>query len=104
MRAVTRWLFMGIWVTLQCCGAVAQGNSYPAPLALNHIVDALEEAPAGIRPAVSYQIVREYRLAVSTDSSADSKVLAELDFRPPTTKDYRIQKSSGSGRGLQVVR
>ena len=104
MRAVTRWLFMGIWVALQCCGALAQGNSYPTPLSLNRIIDALEEAQTGIRPAVSYQIVREYRLSGSTDSRSDSKIVAELNFRPPTTKDYRIQKSSGSGRGLQVVR
>jgi Outer membrane lipoprotein-sorting protein len=104
MRVVTRWLFVGIWVTLLCGGAVAQGNHYAAPLPLNRIVDALEKAQAGIRPAVSYQIVREYRLSGSTDSRSDSEVVAELDFRPPASKDYRIQKSSGSGRGLQVVR
>lgn len=104
MRTATRWLFMGISVTLLCCGAVAQGNSDPASVPLNRIVDALEQSQAGLRPAVSYQIVREYRLSSSTDSRSDSEVVAELDFRPPATKDYRIQKSSGSGRGLEVVR
>lgn len=104
MRTATRWLFTGISVTLLCCGAVAQGNSYPASVPLTRIVDALEKAQAGIRPAVSYQIVREYRLSSSTDSRSDSEVVAELDFRPPATKEYRIQKSSGNGRGLQVVR
>jgi|SRR5215469_1737783 len=104
MRTATRWLFMGISVTLLCCGAVAQGNSDPASVPLNRIVDALEQAQAGIRPAVSYQIVREYRLSGRTDSRSDSEVVAELNFRPPATKDYRIQKSSGSGRGLEVVR
>jgi len=104
MRAATRWLFTGISITLLCCGAVAQGNPYAASVPLNRIVDALEETQAGIRPAVSYQIVREYRLSGLADSRSDSEVVAELDFRPPATKDYRIQKSSGSGRGLQVVR
>lgn len=104
MRAATRWLFVGALVTLLCCGAVAQGNSYPAVVPLDRIVDALQEAQAGVRPSVSYQIVREYRLSGSTDSRSDSEVVAEVDFLPPAQKNYRIQKSSGSGRGLQVVR
>lgn len=103
MRTATRWLLMGMSVTLLCCGAVAQGNSYAASVPLNRIVDALG-AQAGIRPAVSYQIVREYRLSGSTDSRSDSEVVAELDFKPPASKDYRIQRSSGSGRGLEVIR
>lgn len=104
MRTATRWLLMAISVTLLGSGAVAQGSSYPGSVPLNRIVDALEKAQAGMRPAVSYQIVREYRLSGSTDSTSDSDVVAELDFRPPAIKDYSIQKSSGSGRGLQVVR
>jgi hypothetical protein len=31
-------------------------------------------------------------------------VVAEVDFRPPSRKDYKIQKSSGSNRGQEVVR
>jgi hypothetical protein len=104
MRAATRWLFMGATVTLLYCGAVAQGNSYPAAVPLNRIVDALEQAQTGVRPAVSYQVVREYRLSGARDSRSDSEVVAAVDFQPPDKKDYRIQKSSGGDRGLQVVR
>ena len=104
MRAATRWLWMGASVTLLCCGAVAQGNAYAAGVPLSRIVDALEKAQAGVRPTVSYQVVREYRLSGSTDSRSDSDVVAEVDVRPPAEKNYRIQKSSGSDRGLQVVR
>src|SRR5215469_6241646 len=103
MRTPIRWLFMGALITLLCCGALAQGNSYSAPVPLDRIVDALEDAQAGVRPAVSYQIVRAYRLSGSKDSRSDSEVVAEVDFRPPAKKDYRIQKSSGSDRGLHVV-
>jgi hypothetical protein len=104
MGAATRELFVGALVILLCCGAVAQGNAHPAAVPLNRIVDALQEAQAGVRPAASYQIVREYKLSGSTDSHSGSEVVAEVDFRPPTNKNYRIQKSSGSDRGLNVVR
>src|ERR1700758_4284962 len=104
MRTPIHWLFMRAWITLLCCGALAQGNSYSAPVPLDRIVDALAEAQAGGRPAVSYQIVREYRLSGSTDSRSDSEVVAEVDFRPPAKKNYRIEKSSGNNRGLQIVR
>lgn len=104
MRAATRWLLMGASITLLCCGAVAQGNAYAAGMPLSRIVDALEKAQAGVRPTVSYQVVREYRLSGSTDSRSDSEVIAEVDVRTPAEKNYRIQKSSGSDRGLQVVR
>jgi hypothetical protein len=99
-----RWLFVGAWITLLCGGVAAQGNSYPAAASLTRILDGLEETQAGFRPAVSYQIVREYRLSGSTESRSDSDVVAEVDFQPPAKKNYRIQKSSGSDRGVQVVR
>src|ERR1700721_2112658 len=62
-----------------------------------------EKAQTGVRPQVSYQVIREYRLFGANDSSANSDVVAEVDFRPPASKDYRIEKSSGSARGRQVV-
>jgi hypothetical protein len=91
-------------VTLLCCGALAQGYSYAETVPLKRIVDGLEQTQAGVRSPVPYQIVREYRLSGSNDSRSDSEVVAEVNFRPPHSKDYRIQKSSGSGRGLEVVR
>jgi len=104
MRLATRFLIIITFVTLLCCSAVAQGNPYAETVPLKRIVDDLEHAQDGARSLVPYQIVREYRLSGSKDSRSDSEVTAEVDFRPPTSKDYRIQKLSGSGRGLQVVR
>lgn len=104
MTAAARLLILSTLVSLLCCGAVAQGNSYAKTVPLQRIVDGLEQAQAGVRSPVPYQIVREYRLSASNDSRSDSEVVAEVDFRPPNSKDYRIEKSSGSGRGLQVVR
>jgi hypothetical protein len=36
-------------------------------------------------------------------SSANADVVAQVDFKPPTGKDYSIQKWSGSARGKQIV-
>ena len=101
---MARWLIVRTFVTLVCCSALTQGKSYAETMPLKRIVDGLEQTQAGVRSPVPYQVMREYRLSGSKDSRSDSEVTAEVDFSPPTSKDYRIQKSSGSGRGLQVVR
>ena len=101
-NAVSRWVIVGVWVVLLCRGAVSQEDSHKG-ISPNSMVDALEKTQAEVRPPVSYQIVREYRLS-SRDSRSESEVVAEVDFRPPARKDYQIQQSSGSNRGLQVVR
>ena len=103
MQATTRWLITGASLILLCCAAATQEKSYP-PAQLNQIVDFMEKAQAGVRPSISYQIVKEYRLSGSKDSRSDSDVVAEVDFQTSDKMDYRIQKSSGSDRGVQVVR
>jgi hypothetical protein len=56
------------------------------------------------RPRASYQVVRKYRIFPSANLNAASEIVASVDFRPPTTKRYTIQKTSGSRRAEQVVR
>lgn len=90
--------------TMLCYVALAQENSHTGTIPLNLIVDALESTQDTVHPQVSHQIVREYRLSGAKDSRADAEVVAEVDFRPPASKDYRIQHSSGSNRGQQVVK
>jgi hypothetical protein len=104
VRVTTRWLMIGASIALFCCFGVAQETTRWGTTSLYSIIEALEKTQAGVRPQVSYQVMREYRLFGATDSSANSDVIAEVDFRPPASKDYRIQKSSGSNRGQQVVR
>src|SRR5215472_9609678 len=99
----TKWLTIAASVaTLWCLGA-AQQSAPSGTIPLNSIVEALEQAQAAVRPKVSYQVVREYQLFGAKNSDADAEVVAEVDFRPPAEEDYRIQWSSGSGRGSQVV-
>ena len=98
-----RRLAVGAFMVLSYM-ALAQENSRTGTISLNVIVDAVQKAQATVPRQVSYQIVREYRLSGSKDSRADSEVVAEVDFRPPASKNYRIQHSSGGNRGLQVVK
>jgi hypothetical protein len=104
VRLTTRCLTIGALIALFCCLGVAQEIGRSGTVSVNSIVEALEKAQTGVRPQVSYQVIREYRLFGANDSSANSDVVAEVNFRPPANKDYRIEKSSGSARGWQVVR
>ena len=104
VRAMTRWLKIGGSIAVFCCFGVAQQSTRGGNLSLNSIIEALERTQAGVGPQVPYQVIREYRLFGANDSSADSDVVAEVDFNPPASENYKIQKSSGSNRGQLVVR
>ena len=96
-------LTIGTFLALSWSYGVAQENRNGA-IALNSIIEAVEKTQTEIRPRVSYEVVREYQLFGANGSNPKSSVLAEVEFRPPSSKDYRIQESSGSNRGEQVVR
>jgi hypothetical protein len=104
VRVTTLCPMIAAWMALFCCFGVAQETGPMGTNPVNSIVDALEKTQAGVRPQASYQVIREYRLFGANDSRANSDVVAELNFRPSLGKVYRIQKSSGSTRGQQVVR
>jgi hypothetical protein len=103
-RANKRWLTIGGLIALFCSFVVAQQSTGLGAAPLKSIIDGMEKAQTGVRPQISYVVIREYRLSSANNSGANSDVVAEVDFRPPATKDYKIQKSSGSIRGQQVVR
>ncbi len=87
-----------------CRVGAAQQSVKSAGLSLNSIIDAIEKAQSGVHSQTPYQVLREYHLFGTNSSSSNSSVVAALNFKPPTSKDYKIQKSSGSKRGEQVVR
>jgi hypothetical protein len=92
----------GALIGLLCSIAAAQQTNSPV-LPLDAIIRGIQQAQA-TRPQASYQIIREYRLFGANDSKANSEVVAEINFRPPDSRGYTIQSSSGSSRGPQVVR
>jgi hypothetical protein len=104
MQVANRWITIGASIGLISCIVTAQQTTNSQALPLNSIIEALEKTQARTHPLVSYQVIREYQLSGAHDSRSDSDVVAELDFKPPTSKSYRIQKSLGSDRGQRVVR
>ncbi len=98
------WGIVGASVAFLCAFGAAQEGALSGRMPLDEIVQSMEKAQAAVHPQVSYQVIREYRLFGAKDSKANSEVVAEVNFRPPASKDYRIQRSSGSSRGQQMVR
>jgi hypothetical protein len=96
------WLMHGALTGVLCSIATAQNAGPTMPL--EAIIQSMQGAQVAARPQASYQIIREYRLFGAKDSKADSEVAAEVNFRPPAFEGYRIQRSSGSSRGQQLVR
>jgi hypothetical protein len=89
--------------SLLCCFAIAQPSASSGVLSLTAIVQRMEKAQSEVRAQTSYQVIREYRLFGAKSSSANADVVAQVDFEPPTSTGYNIQKWSGSTRGKQVV-
>jgi len=94
----------GALTALFCSAGIAQQSAPSDTMPLGAIIQSIQNAQAAARPQASYQIIREYRLFGAKDSKADSQVVAEVNFTPPAFKGYRIQRSSGSSRGQQLVR
>ena len=99
-----RTLLVMAWLTpALCCVAIGQPSGRPEVPSLSSIVQGMEKAQSEVRPQTPYQVIREYRLFGVESSSVNADVVAQVDFKPPTSKDYRIQKWSGSTRGKQIV-
>jgi hypothetical protein len=88
---------------LLCCFAIAQERANTAAPSLTSIIQAMENSQSDVRRQVPYLVIREYSLSGMKTTSANADVVAQVDFNPPTGKDYSIQKWSGSARGKQVV-
>jgi hypothetical protein len=78
------------------------GNTTAPPL--SSIVNRVQEAQVEARPQVAYQEIRKYRIFPTSNSNAASEVVAEVDFRMPSSKNYSIQQRTGSTRAEEVVR
>jgi hypothetical protein len=100
----TALLKMALFSAMLCCFALAQQGAGSGAPSLASITQAMEKAQAEAHPQAPYQVIREYRIFGANNSSADSVVVAAVDFRPPRSQNYNIQSWSGSSRGQQVVR
>jgi len=72
---------------------------------VNDIVSKMEQAQAEARDhSVPYTVSREYQLSSEKTQKAKSEVLAQINFVPPSQKDYTVRKIEGSDRGTEIVR
>lgn len=89
-----------------CCGIaslLAWGQSQ-APTG-PEIVSRMEQAQAASRAhMVPYSVVRQYQLSAADAQHPNSTVIAQVNFVPPSQKDYAIIDSTGSDRGESIVR
>jgi hypothetical protein len=99
---------IGLFLGLTCCLGLGQATSAaerdPVSKSAVPLVDKMGRAQAENRPQASYREVLKYRIFPSNNLNSASEILAEVDFQPPGTKRYAIQKTSGSRRAEQVVR
>ena len=83
--------------------AAAQ-TGIPAPEVATIIArarQALTNNRAGHRP---YRVFRDYKFYGENRDKVNAQVVAEVDFQPPSTKNYVIREATGSDRGETVVR
>ncbi len=104
LKTTAALLKMGLLSAMLCCFALAQESTGPAAPSLTSIIQAMEKVQSDARPQAPYQVIREYRIFGANSSNADSVVVAQIDFRPPGSQNYNLQRRSGSSRGEQVVR
>jgi outer membrane lipoprotein-sorting protein len=91
---------------LACCAAAPLLSWCQArTLTLQEIVSRMTQAQADGRDRdIAYSITREYQLSAQGAPSPSSLVVAEINFVPPSAKDYSIVTSEGSERGKSIVR
>lgn len=98
-----RWISIGALIAALCSLIAAQQQqTSPQSVSLDSIIDAMQKVQSAGHPLLPYVLTREYQLSGANKPS--SNVVAQVDFMPPSSKNYRIQKSSGNDRGEQVVR
>jgi hypothetical protein len=85
-------------LSLPCWG---QSNN----LTLDQILARMQQSEAESREqSVAYTVTREYQLSAAGARQPNSDVVAQVNFVPPSAKDYSIVKSEGSDRGTSIVR
>lgn len=80
----------------------APGNQVPE---LEMIVSRMEQAQTTLRTQQqAYTVIRDYQFFNGESLVPASQILVKIDFQPPSTKHFSIQKAQGSGQGEKIVR
>ncbi len=81
--------------------AVGQSASQ---LSVQDIVSRMQAAESAEQNRPGYTLLREYRLTGTDPNAATSRVLAQVDYVPPASKQYTIREIEGNERGESIVR
>lgn len=98
-----------LWLLLLICfvavvevaSARTNNSAPPVETIVAHMAQARAENQASFR---AYTVTRDYSLFGRRDPSAKSRVIAEMKFTPPGTKDFVIRQTAGTGMGEKIVR
>jgi Outer membrane lipoprotein-sorting protein len=88
-----------------CTALVTNGTAQSRNLSVNEIVGRMGRAQAEARDhSVPYTVSRAYQLSSEKNQKPKSEVLAQINFVPPSQKDFTVRKIEGSERGAEIVR
>ena len=86
-----------------CVATPARAQSVNA--SLDEIVSRMQQVQTeGRDHSIPYTVTREYQLSSEKSQEATSQVMAQINFVPPSQKDYTVRKIEGSDRGADIVR
>lgn len=72
-----------------------------APLSVDAIVEKMESAMDSNRVRIpAHTVRREYKMFGNAGEGKSSRVMADVEFLPPETRNYRILEGSGRAEGV----
>ncbi len=81
-----------------------RADAAPASSAVDSTVACMSQAAVQNQTHLrSYTVTREYELFGQKRDKTKTRVIADVTFRPPDSKSYRIQETEGSAIGAKIV-
>jgi|SRR5579872_303464 len=97
-------MLLAVLLVISVASANAQSAS-PSAIDLNAILVRMEQAQARVRAdQPAYTVTRAYKFFASDPKKTSSEVIARVDYQPPSTQNFSIEKATGSSQGEKIVK
>ena len=97
-----------LWLPLICLAAAvacASAQTADIPPTVETIVARMARARSMNQASFrSYTVTRDYKLFGKERQKTKARIIADISFVPPTSKNFSIQKTNGTGIGERIVR
>ncbi|MGA2373192.1 MAG: outer membrane lipoprotein-sorting protein [Candidatus Korobacteraceae bacterium] len=94
-----------VLICASCLALPISGWGQSNALTLDQILARMQQSEAQSRAqSVAYAVTREYQLSAAGARQPSSDVVVQVNFVPPSAKDYSIVQAEGSDRGTSIVR